>query len=152
MEVQYSECFGLFAIPVLDIYFSLSLPLSHTFTNYPPSLLLPNPHYFNEYSHSMPRVKPYHESHASFYWKKRFSSREWRSEIAGKFFTSGRHESYNSTVQRGPSPGRVGMSRYENEEQCATAKPEMPGRRRHFRRCRDFVECKFHRKIMNAST
>lgn len=67
VEVQYTECFGLFAIPVLDIYFSLSLPLSHTFTNYPPSLLLPNPHYFNEYSHSMPRVKPYHESHASFY-------------------------------------------------------------------------------------
>lgn len=61
-------------------------------------------------------------SHASFYWNPTFPFTDGLSEIAGKFFTSGRHESYNSTFQRGPPLGRVGMSRYENEEQCAIAR------------------------------
>ncbi|TGZ45796.1 hypothetical protein DBV15_02652 [Temnothorax longispinosus] len=50
------------------------------------------------------------------------ANREHIFFLIRKFFTSGRHESYNSTFQRDPPLGRVGMSRYENEEQCAIAR------------------------------
>lgn len=68
------------------------------------------------------RVPSCTASHAPFYWNTIFPFTDGLSEIAGKFFTSGRHESYNSTFQRGPPFGRMGMSRYENEEQCAIAR------------------------------
>lgn len=73
------------------------------------------------------------------------------SEIAGKFFTSGRHGSYNSAIQRGPL-GRVGMSRYA-VEQCAIAGRET-------RACREeeiffsvprFHKCCLHCEMMDAS-
>lgn len=139
----------------ISVFFSLCLAHMHTLTqiytpiSLSPSLLFPNSHYSNE-SHSVLRVKLYHGVTRFVLLKKRLSSRGWRSEIAGKFFTSGRHESYNSTVQRGPSSERVGMNRYQNEEQCAIAKPEIARREKIF--CwRDFVECQFHREMMDAS-
>lgn len=53
-------------------------------------------------------------SHASFYWNIIFPFTNGLSEIAGKFFTSGRHESYNSTFQRGPPFGSVVVTRTRN--------------------------------------
>lgn len=148
ISVFLSLCFS-------HIYMHTHTNIAHTYIHPKllPSLFLPNSHYFNEYSRSVPRVKPYHGVTRFVLLKKRLSSRGWRSEIAGKFFTSGRHESYNSTVQRfneAHRPRRVGMNRYENEEQCAIAKPEILAGRRHFVAV-ILANVSFIREMMDAS-
>lgn len=133
MEIQYTECFAQTSYSLLDhISAFLSLCLLLPFSPHPLHNSLANPMSIRASrpracagAGAAPRVT------LRFIEKPPFQATDGPSEIAGKFFTSGRHGSYNSAIQRRPL-GRMGMSRYASE-QCAIAGREArPPRERDF--------------------
>lgn len=140
--IYYRVYFGLFTPPRLRTYFVLPFSLICI----PLSVSFRNSCYFKWIPAVACCAPSSTTSHASFYWNIIFPFTDGLSEIAGKFFTSGRHESYNSTFQRGPPFGRVGMSRYENEEQCAIARGKGI-----FSAASRFCEFYSHREMMDAN-
>lgn len=149
VEIQYTEC--VLSLSILRAFRSSS-PFVIALPPPPPS----NPHYSNEYPRSSPsRIA---SRYASFYWKAAFPLADGPSEIAGKFFTSDRHESYNSTIQRGRSGSRKG----ENEslrkrgEQCANRGGVKYSHPRKGREKKAFTmrfhECYFYCEMIDANT